>query len=215
MATTRGSTAAAALIEQCELLVAERGFHGVSASEVVRAAGQRNNSAVAYHFGSWEGLLDAVWKRHTDPINEHRRAMLAAARSRKEDDLESLVAIYLDPIVAELERSRPSHWARFNEQWLVGAPLNVFEPVALAAEQHNPQTADVSLLADLFAALIDRLHHLPAGDRPRRVALMARFVISALAAWERDQPQRPSSLRAPAAELTNLAVALLQAPAAH
>ena len=50
MTTTHPSTAPAALVRACERLVAERGFKGVTASEVVRLAEQRNNSAIAYHF---------------------------------------------------------------------------------------------------------------------------------------------------------------------
>ena len=217
MAADRRSSASGALVAHCERLVAERGFHGVTASQVVRAAGQRNNSAIAYHFGSWERLLDAVWTRHAGPVNQDRLRMLAEARTDGPIDLRTLVSIYVEPLVGELERHRPSYWARFNEQWLAGTTLNVFEPPISTPpeEQHNPRVQDVSVLTLVFEQMRDRLQQLPAADRPRRVALMARFVISALAAWERDeQAGTHRSLRALAAELEELAVVLLQAPAA-
>ena len=217
MTGTRSSTAPEALVLACEQLVAERGFHGVSASDVVRAAGQRNNSAIAYHFGSWDGLLDAVWAEHTGPINEERSRLLSGAGTPRRMSVPMLVSVYINPLVSDIEAHSPSYWARFNEQWLAGAPLNVFErPRAVASPgDHNPREAEVAVLTDVFAQLIGRLTHLPAADRPRRVALMARFVISALAAWERDDHdgQPATALSDFGAELVDLAVALLSAPA--
>jgi AcrR family transcriptional regulator len=212
----RSSTSAQALVDACERLIAERGFHGVTASEVVRAAGQRNNSAIAYHFGSWDGLLDAVWAHHTAAINEDRVARLANAGNARHVELPVLVSAYVMPLVSDIQRHRPSYWARFNEQWLAVAPLDVFaKPATAAAADHNPRADEVSVLTGLFRRTINQLRHLPARDRPRRVALMARFVISALAAWEReqDEAQAALSLERLASELIGLAVALLEAPA--
>jgi AcrR family transcriptional regulator len=211
----RSSTAAEALVTACERLIAERGFHGVTASEVVRAAGQRNNSAIVYHFGSWEGLLDAVWARHTAAINEHRVALLAHTRNSRRADLPALVSAYVVPLVADIKQHQPSYWARFNEQWLAVAPLNVFSrPAGAPGSDHNPRADEVSVLADTFRRTINLLRHLSPKDRSRRVALMARFVISALAAWERDQAEeQPAiSLEHLSSELVGLAVALLEAP---
>ncbi|HEX4017170.1 MAG TPA: helix-turn-helix domain-containing protein [Frankiaceae bacterium] len=200
-----------------ERLVAERGFRGVNASEVVRAAGQKNNSAVAYHFGSWDGLLEAVWTRHTVGINQRRVELLTAARSEGPIPLATLVSIYIDPLASELARSAPSYWARFNEQWLADAPLNVFDPQSPLppADRPNPEVETVSVVADLLNQIIKRLKHLPVADRSRRVALMTRFVIGALAAWERDsQGDDRQDLDQLNQELLNLALALLLAPAA-
>ncbi len=209
-----GSTAKQTLVTQAERLVAERGFRGVAASEVVRAAGQKNNSAIAYHFGSWDGLLDAIWERHTVAINQSRRELLLAARRSGPVELATLVRIYVDPIVAEMARNEPSYWARFNEQWLACAPLNVFEPEldSAVAGRHNPQPDSVAPLTHLLSQLIDSVPHLRASERSRRVALMTRFVIAALAAWERDTPAEREDLTEFGRELNTLAVALLHAP---
>ena len=131
-------------------------------------------------------------------------------------ELATLVRIYVDPIVAEMARHEPSYWARFNEQWLACAPLNVFEPDLdpAVAGRHNPQPASVAPLTYLLSQLIDNVPHLRAPERSRRVALMARFVIAALAAWERDTPAERQDLAEFGSELNTLAVALLQAPSA-
>jgi AcrR family transcriptional regulator len=211
----RSSTAAQALVVACERLIAERGFHGVTASDVVRAAGQRNNSAIAYHFGSWDELLDAVWARHTVAINEHRVAMLANIPKTGSVGLPALVSAYVVPLVTDIKHHQPSYWARYNEQWLAAAPLNVFaRPATRRAPDHNPRADEVSVLAGLLQRTINQLRQLPKEDRPRRVALMARFVISALAAWERDQHEDEPGipLEQFGSELIGLAVELLQAP---
>jgi AcrR family transcriptional regulator len=202
-------------VTHAERLVAERGFRGVAASEVVRAAGQKNNSAIAYHFGSWDGLLDAIWERHTVSINESRGELLERAGSNGPAELATLVGIYVDPIVSEMARNEPSYWARFNEQWLACAPLNVFEPgtPAPGAQAHNPDPESVAALTKLLNQLVEKVPHLPPDERTRRVALMARFVIGGLAAWERDAQAQRQDLEEFGGELVTLAVALLQAPA--
>ena len=49
-----------AMIRAAERLFSERGIEAVSLREVGAVAGQRNNSAAQYHFGTREGLVDAV-----------------------------------------------------------------------------------------------------------------------------------------------------------
>ncbi|WFR74315.1 helix-turn-helix domain containing protein [Prescottella defluvii] len=66
------------ILHVAERLIAERGLHGVSAREIVRTAGQRNDSAITYHFGSWNGLLEAVWLAHIGNVNTVRAEMLDA-----------------------------------------------------------------------------------------------------------------------------------------
>ena len=53
----------AVLISTAERLFAERGLEAVSLSEINRDAGQRNKSALHYHFGSRDGLLKALLEK--------------------------------------------------------------------------------------------------------------------------------------------------------
>jgi len=103
------------LIEVAERLFAERGVNGVSLREIGAAAGQRNTGAVRYHFGSKEGLLDAVFRHRMEPINERRLEMLDAldddGRGR---DLRGLAEALLYPLSEVLgDISRPSWYLRF------------------------------------------------------------------------------------------------------
>ncbi|MDG3008875.1 TetR/AcrR family transcriptional regulator [Rhodococcus sp. D2-41] len=216
-----------ALARAAERLIGERGFHGVTARDVIKAAGHRNNSAITYHFGSWDALLDTVWRLHALPVNAERAAILARERVAGPLELRTLLRAYLDPLVAEIARHRPSHWARFNEQWLAAAPLEmtVRPGVAGPSREHNPDTDELWVLGDLLEEISSRLTQLPEPARRRRVALMCRFVITSLAAAERDREvgdgdggeagqDAGRSWAALADELGTLAMALLEAPQA-
>jgi len=67
----------AALLEKAESLIAEFGVEGVSPRQIGAAIGSANNNVVAYHFGSKEGLITAIY-HHRLPAIEARRADLLA-----------------------------------------------------------------------------------------------------------------------------------------
>ena len=103
------------LIEVAERLFAERGINGVSLREIGAAAGQRNTGAARYHFGSKEGLLDAVFRHRMEPINARRMAMLDALdQEGRGHDLRGLTEAFLYPLSEVLgDIGRPSWYLRF------------------------------------------------------------------------------------------------------
>ena len=64
------------LLRAGEALFAASGVE-VPLSELQRAAGLRNNSALQYYFGSRDGLLDAILDRHQKVIDAERHNLLA------------------------------------------------------------------------------------------------------------------------------------------
>jgi len=65
------------LLREAERLFAREGLYRVTIREITEAAGQRNVSALNYHFGSREGILEVILARHGDPIDEDRGKRLA------------------------------------------------------------------------------------------------------------------------------------------
>ena len=67
-------------------MFARRGLYQVTVREILAAAGQRNVSALTYHFGSragapieWrDGVLDAVLERHGAPTDDARGRLYRA-----------------------------------------------------------------------------------------------------------------------------------------
>ena len=74
------------LLDVAARLYSERGVFQVSLSEIVRAAGQRNASAIQYHFGDRDALLVALLEPNVRFIGERRREFLDRARAAPDDD---------------------------------------------------------------------------------------------------------------------------------
>lgn len=201
-----------AIVDATERHVAKRGFRGVSIREVIREAGQRNNGAVAYHFGSWHDLLATVWATRTTGTEQQRH--LHAAAQHADDRLQALVLAYVRPFVTEVAERTPSYWAQFNEQWLAGIHadfVNSPEPL-IPGDPDYPAIEGTKAVQDLYADISAELLHLAPPLRTARVALAVRFVISALACWERDQVSGSwHSLDDYERELCTLMLALLRA----
>lgn len=64
------------LIAAAERLMAEHGIDGVDLKDIHAMAGQRNRSAIAYHFTDRAGLVKAIGAAHREPINEARNRVL-------------------------------------------------------------------------------------------------------------------------------------------
>lgn len=85
-----------ALLDQAERLFAERGVWAVTNREITEAAGQKNVSALNYHFGSRSALLGAVLARRGRELELRRAEMLAAlpGDAPTRDLVHVLVAVY-------------------------------------------------------------------------------------------------------------------------
>lgn len=64
------------LLTAAERLFATRGMAAVSNRQICEAAGQGNNYAVGYHFGSRDGLLEELLRSYNEPIEEIRARMV-------------------------------------------------------------------------------------------------------------------------------------------
>lgn len=92
------------LLDTAERLFAERGIDGTSVRDITKAAAA-NVSAVNYHFGGKDGLVEAVFFRRLAPLNDRRLTRLAAAVKQSGDapvPLESILDAFIRPSVDEL-----------------------------------------------------------------------------------------------------------------
>jgi AcrR family transcriptional regulator len=92
------------LLDAAARLYAERGVDNVSLAEIVRAAHQRNASAVHYHFGSRDEVLRALLARHVPVIAERRHLLLEQARSGADDDVRSATEAIVRPVTEFAQR---------------------------------------------------------------------------------------------------------------
>lgn len=73
-----------ALMEAAEKLIARNGLHNISIKEIVREAGQKNESSMQYHFKNLEGLIRAIHARRNAQTFEKRAELLADLESATE-----------------------------------------------------------------------------------------------------------------------------------
>lgn len=93
---------------------------GVSLRQISTEAGSGNTSAVHYHFGTKQGLIDAILQNRIPYLMERRRLLAARADP---DDLRSVLEAHLLPIL-EIAESGDCHYMTFLEQLLRRYPLD-------------------------------------------------------------------------------------------
>lgn len=74
--TERASSTQEAILVAAERLYAEHGMFAVSNRQVSEAAGQGNNAAVGYHFGTKADLVRAIEHKHRGPVEQLRERMV-------------------------------------------------------------------------------------------------------------------------------------------
>lgn len=75
--TQRVTATREAILTAAERLFAEHGVFAVSNRQVSEAAGQGNNAAVGYHFGTKADLVRAIVHKHTERLEQLRTQLVA------------------------------------------------------------------------------------------------------------------------------------------
>src|ERR1700710_276833 len=110
--TQRSTETRAMILAAAERLLAERGMYAVSNRQISEAAGQGNNAAACYHFGTRTELLRAIESKHREPIEELRAQMLDDIGESTE--LRDWVGTLVRPLTDHLAAlGNPSWYARF------------------------------------------------------------------------------------------------------
>ncbi|MDZ4235281.1 MAG: helix-turn-helix domain-containing protein [Dietzia sp.] len=104
-----------AILKAAERLYAEHGVFAVSNRQVSEAAGQGNNAAVGYHFGTKTDLVRAIEHKHRLPIEELRQRRIAdiGDSTQMRDWVAALVCPLTDHLAA---LGNPTWYARFAAQ---------------------------------------------------------------------------------------------------
>jgi AcrR family transcriptional regulator len=190
-----------ALLGAAERLFAERGVFRTTTKDIVTAAGQGNNSALTYHFGSRDGLLLAILHRHDEVIDEERGRLLdevgEAASTR------DLAGVLLRPYARPLADRSGRDFLR------IVAQLSDLFPAWQSAEFEGPH------LRRVLNLLLARPRGLPRPVREERIIALISLLSAAMAdRAARIEKGRENAVDEPTflANLADMIVGLLEAP---
>lgn len=211
----RGDTKAR-LMDAGEQLFSRYGLDAVTIRQINQAAGQRNTSSLLYHFGSKEGLVEAIFIDRFAGINARRHEMLAALPDPlTEAHIPLLAQAAVLPFVEHMQAHESgTDFIRF-------FALVYSDPqFRISSEVWREHTSSARRLAQLAMALMPDV---PQEAAIQRVGLMATSVFHWLANWHRlilgDTRERIAehdALTAPpdsfVANIIDLIIAAVKAP---
>jgi AcrR family transcriptional regulator len=204
--TTRALTTRETILTVAERLFAERGVFAVSNRQISEAAGQGNNTAVGYHFGTKTDLIRAVMAAHAERMDADRRLLLAALPAVT--GLRDWVVVTVRPVTEHLAAlGIPSWYARFAAQLMTDPALR---DIMTEQAMHSPtMRAAVEGLDRSLAAL-------PAQVRAERLGMVGALIVHTCAERERTLADTPGDAAAAwkdtEAHLVDAVVGLLGAP---
>jgi AcrR family transcriptional regulator len=203
----RGAAARAMMLDVAEELLGSRGLNSVSLREIAAAAGQRNNSAVRYHFRDKDGLIVAVIFDRIGKVEARRQALVDHAGDLSAHTAEELLHMLWQPLLDLDGDRKPHRFVRFllSHQFQFGGQRH---PIVADPAHHTAS-------AGLMVALHRHFEHLSLEQFGYRMTLAAVMFWSAVVMHDQAAvaANQVWSTKFSLAETIKLAVAALSAPA--
>jgi AcrR family transcriptional regulator len=207
---SRSETTRDTLLRAAEHLFARRGFD-VPIHEIHALAGQRNASALHYHFGDLDGLTTAVFERHAlsdDDVRRIKQELLA-----RRDDPRAVVEAVVERQRAMLATPEDRDWLRIMSHAQLRAPVRRRMVETVWDEAGQPLSPS---LHALVVAARDHAGHLDDSLVQERTLSVFTFITATVAGRARaidDGPGDPLlDEEAFVVNLVDMAVAALLAP---
>jgi len=200
-----GGDARTRILRSAGQLLAEKGLEGVSLREITRSAGQRNTTALQYHFGDREGLLRALMDLYVPRVSVRRHVLLDHLTSRGDVTLREAAGILVTPLVTELQEPDGADFLQVAAHLINRSEALVNPDDALGALVYDPAGS-----LERWSVLVEPLMPEGTAGPPlhRRFAAM-RFTHIELGRRARIAAGQPAELFA--SQLTDLVAALLGA----
>lgn len=186
-----------------ERTIAERG-PDVALRDIAVAAGQRNNSAVHYHFGSRDGLIAAIIEKHQPALESRRTALLADHETAGDpDSVAALIGMLVRPMFDIPYAEGSTHYARFLEQTRA-------HPAVSGPDLHEKRWHATRILVE---RLYRTMPGLTPGMRRYRLTAMSTVMFALLADYERQEFDSDDDRIAVQDNIIAMLVGLLTEPA--
>lgn len=187
-----------ALIEAAERLFAAHGVDAVSTRDIAAAVASRNTNVVAYHFGSKDGLIEAIFRYRLPAIDARRGQLLTDS----EDSLSAIMRAFALPLFEQVDADGRHSYARF----VMGLERSGALVARALVSDDFPQTEKV------LERLVAHLPHLTRAEAMVRIRLANTLISSALQLIDDAPGLSPQSTRARFDDALVMATAALSAP---
>lgn len=206
---TRSAATRRRFIRAAQKLYAERSVDAVSLNQVTAAAGQKNRNALQYHFGSREGLIQAILDSHADRVADIRRDYLETLAQESLPAAETAARALVIPLGQYLQESDEAvYYVRILSQ--LAATNNALTNPGSGSRLQFRRTPQLEAL--MKAALA----HLGAEEARQRLFLVVSMLFHGVAdicrAISARSPRADARRQAMLAQLTGAIAALLEAP---
>jgi AcrR family transcriptional regulator len=158
-----------------QMLFARRGVDGVTLQEIVNAAGQRNNAALHYHFGSKDELIRQMVVDGATVLDKRRREMLDKIEARGgPKSIREVMLVLMIPVIELGDDERWRGYIRFTSY------LQSSNPKALRAALNDRWNAGYVACFDYLKQMLP----LPPAIIEQRLSMFAIYANSILSAHE-------------------------------
>ena len=138
------------IIDAAEKLFADKGVEATSLLDIARASGQKNRSALQYHFKNKEGLLHKVLDKHAVPITKARNARLDQLEQSGSYSLYDLVDALVGPMADQLDNAEGGRqFMKIHSQLMTSEKFRDFR------QQRDKDLVDVQRMQKMAAAFTD------------------------------------------------------------
>lgn len=154
-----------AIVRAAETLFARHGVEGVSLNTITRAARQSNRNAIQYHFGGKNGLLQAIFDKHSTGVAERRAAIIDELAARDEPTEIIVATAMVQPLIEKLDDPDGGEaYIHISAELITANTLGYQTP-----EKHHLQLVRESKIAEFTAK---QLGHLPQAVVEQRILHM-------------------------------------------
>ena len=164
------------ILYAAEIIMGQKGIENTSHRDIVNLAGQKNTSAILYHFGSIEGVVNALFDIRMSVQNNERAILLEKLLNQKEYTNMDLMDAYIDPMINKVFHDADwGNWIYFLQNLIISSNGKKYY-----ADKYRKAAAEIE---KLFAEKNDIQNDLMYSSR---VSYNAFFFISAIASRKRQ-----------------------------
>jgi AcrR family transcriptional regulator len=180
------------IMQAAERLFADRGIDGVALREIAAAAGQGNNTAVQYHFGSKERLVYQIFDWRTNLFEPMRAEMLAKAEACGQlMNAKVLLQVMCLPHLSIADEKGAHPYSAFLAQYLTRARAS-----GIAHPYDDPEVP-VLALRRVRRLIVERVSYVPPDVLKLRVGLCKLMFLNMLMRRDSGFPHYDQNISLP------------------